>query len=172
MLFRSDYLLFIGKPHVPFPFSGIGFYRPSEPYKIFYSLFYHTFVYKSDECNTIHEYPYYIPQINVDCWNFENELIEIPIMASPKSILNECGLSVQNTYANRETMFVKYNIDSISPDLFWREYGYRSENEQKSIYRCICKYKYLEYKWFVEHGIEIWISDDDKNDINRFKNIL
>lgn len=152
-----EYLINHGKPQIAFLFGDIGFTDLQFQGNSYYLPIYNSYIFEEQE------YTGYCEKYSSDCWDSADELIKIPIFASPQSILKECGLSAEKKI-DRE--YMDYCLDDeIYYDNFWNQYGIRTIEEQQLIYGCICKYKVMEYNWLTKRGARLMLTDQDKKDL-------
>lgn len=157
MLYIAD-----GKPQIAFLFGDIGFTDLQFQGNAYYLPTYNLYIFGEQE------YTGYCEKYSSDCWDSADELIKIPIFASPQSILKECGLSAEKKI-DRE--YMDYCLDDeIYYDNFWNQYGIRTIEEQQLIYGCICKYKVMEYNWLTKRGARLMLTDQDKKDLGLIYN--
>lgn len=154
------YLVNMGKGAVIFPYSGIGFLRERcIDRALYYCPFFNALLYDNNECFRSDDHDSYAASYSNEHWDSNDELIEVPVFASPETILTETGLSLTRTY-DKDVMDY-YLGDKIYYDNFWNEYGIRTKEEQLLIYSCICRYKRVAYNWFTDRGAKVY------PDINR-----
>lgn len=147
-----NYLINIGKTQIFFPYPDIGFLEERDR-DLYYCPFFNTLIYDKGY-DKFHDYSYYITAYSNECWDSNDELIKVPVFASPKSILIETGLSVIKTY---DKQYMDYYLDDkIYYDHFWNEYGIRNKEEQLLIYNCIYKYKLIARNWFIDRGARMY----------------
>ncbi|MGN1416173.1 MAG: hypothetical protein ACI4XF_04980 [Oscillospiraceae bacterium] len=152
-----DHLINLGKPQIGFIFGDIGFTDVPFQGNAYYLPEFNSYIFGEQE------YTNYCEKYSSDCWNSADELIKIPIYASPRSILEECGLSAEKSY---DGGYMDYCLDDeIYYDNFWNQYGIRTVEEQQMIYKCICRYKVMEYNWFAERGARLMLTDTDRKDL-------
>lgn len=157
-----EYLIDLGKPQIAFLFGDIGFTDVPFQGNAYYLPEFNSYIFGEQE------YTGYCEKYSSDCWDSTDELIKIPIFASPRSIVEECGLSAEKKY-DRE--YMDYCLDDeIYYDNFWNQYGIRTIEEQLLIYNCICKYKVMEYNWFLKRGARLMLTDLDRNDLGFINN--
>lgn len=152
-----EYLINLGKPQIGFIFGDIGFTDVPFQGNAYYLPIINSYVFGEQE------YIRYCEKYSSDCWNSADEMIKIPIFASPRSILEECGLSAEKKYDGE---YMDYCLDDeIYYDNFWNQYGIRTVEEQQMIYKCICRYKVMEYNWFAERGAGLMLTESDRKDL-------
>ncbi|MDE6591990.1 MAG: hypothetical protein K2K57_02860 [Oscillospiraceae bacterium] len=167
-----EFVIKLPLPQIPFAFGGIGFYKSFKPVDTYYSVFENRYFWDG-EADNYFNYHYAVKRNSTDHWNGENELIKVPVPATPEKILAECGFSLEidRSSEGREQMLEEYNIP-IYFDTFYRVYGSRTKEETEAIYCCICKYKYLGYKLLCDYGADVFLGSDDKHDINIGRKII
>lgn len=155
---KKCFLLNLGKLTMPFPFGNIGFFSQQKQDTLYYSPVFNIFLYKSQiaQDSQFGEYE-----------DIQYQLIEVPIFTSPANILKENNINADICYYEKkqQQMYMTYNINTIYVDTFFREYGYRTEQEISLIYKSICKYKQREYQWLVDRGAKIYLNDNDRIDL-------
>ncbi len=148
--FNLNYLINLGKARCDFPFVDISFCDETED--MYFCPLYGSILYDNGYGGT-HDRRYFVDKHSTDYWDSNNELIKVPVFARPKDILAELGLSAEKSY---DRSFMNYCLDEyIYYDNFWNEYGIRTKEEQKMIYDCICKYRYIAYNWLSARGAKI-----------------